>query len=419
MTLRLPRSLVVLRHRDYALVQAGNAISNLGTWMQYVGIGWALRGLTSWEFVLGLSFVAQFGPSLLLGPGAGVLADRFDRRRLVLAGTIAQAIPPLLTGWLITQDALTIPRLLGLAAAGGVFQAITMPAGSAIIPRLVPPEETHQAVTFGTAAINFTRVFGPAIGGTAIRLWGLDWAFFLNGLSFFGVVVAWWLVRPANTRATLAERANRGSLRDGIAYAREHHLVRHLLVLNGVIAVFMFHAPLMPAFARDVLHGDAWTYSLLTSATGVGAVLGAFFAGELRSQAKRWTAVAGAAILVPVSLIAFAASSTVAVSVTALVGFGAGYFLFLATSQSMLILATPDEYRGRVMGLFGMSSVGAVPFAGLAGGTIAGFTGPRAAVAIAAGCILAYAIWFAISERATRATAPVANPPASTLPDSM
>lgn len=397
--LRLPRSIAVLRHRDYALVQGGAAISNLGTWMQYVGIGWALRGLTSWEFALGLSFVAQFGPSLVLAPGAGVLADHFDRRRIVIVATVAQAIPSIAIGWFITQQRLTIAWLLGLAALGGVALAVAMPAASAIVPRLVPPDETHQAITFGTAAVNITRVGGPAIGGAAIHIWGLDWAFYLNAISFGAVVIAWAIVRPANTRATPGERAARGTLGEGVAYARAHHLVRHLLVLNMVIGVFMFHAPLMPAFARDVLRGDSWTYSLLTSATGVGAVIGAFIAGELRADRHRWIAVIGASVVCPVSWLAFAASTRVALSVVALVGFGVGYFLFLATSQSMLILATADEFRGRVMGLFGMSSVGAVPFAGLVGGALAGVIGPRPAVAAGALCVLGYAAWVANGER--------------------
>ena len=133
----MPRSVRVLRHRDYTLVQAGNAVSNLGTWMQYVGIGWALRSLTSWEFTLGLSFVAQFGPSLVLGPVAGAVADRFDRRRIVLVGTLLQAVPAALVGVLITRGDLTIHWLLGLATAGGVAQAFVQPAASlcSISPR--------------------------------------------------------------------------------------------------------------------------------------------------------------------------------------------------------------------------------------------------------------------------------------------
>jgi MFS family permease len=410
MAIRLPRSVKVLRHRDYALVQAGNAVSNLGTWMQYVGIGWALRGLTGWEFALGLSFVAQFGPSLVLAPSAGVLADRFDRRRIVIVGTIAQSLPPLATAILITQDRLTIAWLLCLATLGGIGQAVVLPAGSAIIPRLVPPNDAHQAVTFGSAAVNMTRVVGPAIGGAAIHFWGLDWAFYLNGISFFGVVAAWWFVRPARTRVTDAERNARGSLREGIAYARRDHLVRHLLLLNMVVGVFMVHAPLMPAFARDVLHGDSWTYSVLTSATGIGAVLGALSAGELRGERQRWRAIVASSLVIPTALVLFASSTALILSVVALVGFGVSFFLLLATSQSMLVIATPDNYRGRVMGLFGMSSVGGVPFAGLLGGATAGLVGPRPTVAIAAGLILIYAVWFAIAERGATTQFGATNP---------
>ncbi len=386
-------------------------MSNLGTWMQYVGIGWALRGLTSWEFALGLSFVAQFGPSLVLAPSAGVLADRFDRRRIVILATVAQSLPPFATAILITQGRLTIAWLLFLATLGGIAQAVVLPAGSAIVPRLVPPEDAHQAVTFGSAAVNMTRVVGPAIGGAAIHLWGLDWAFYLNGISFFGVVAAWWFVRPSNTRATAEERNARGNLREGVAYARGDHLVRHLLLLNMVVGIFMVHAPLMPAFARDVLGGDSWTFSVLTSATGIGAVLGALAAGELRRERQRWRAIVVSSLVIPGALLLFASSTMLLVSVVALVAFGVSFFLLLATSQSMLVIATPDYYRGRVMGLFGMSSVGGVPFAGLLGGAIAGLIGPRSAVALAAGCILAYALWFAISERS--ATTQFGSPTAS------
>src|SRR5262249_40161356 len=148
-----------------------------------------------------------------------------------------------------------------------------------------------------------------------------------------------------------------------------------LLLLNAVLAAFLFHAPLMPAFARVVLHGDEFTYSLLTTATGIGAVVGAFLAGEIHSDAARRRTTAVAAVLCPIALLAFASSRRVALSVVCLTVFGLGYFLFLATSQSLIILVTPDEYRGRVMGLFGMASIGAVPIAGLAGGAVASWLG--------------------------------------------
>jgi MFS family permease len=384
----------VLRHRDYALVQAGNAVSNLGTWMQYVGIGWALRGLTAWPLALVLSFVAQFGPSLVLGPVAGAVADRLDRRRIVLVSTVVQAIPAVLLGVLISRGELTIGWLLGLAAVGGVGLAFNSPAATAIVPRLVPPAEIHQAVTFTAAATNLTRVFGPTIGGFAIHEWGLDWAFYLNAVSFLAVIVAWWFVRPEGTRVEdgAPTESYLDRLRAGIAYASGHPLVRDLLILNAVLAAFLYHAPLMPAFARDVLHGDAFTYSLLTTGTGIGAVLGAFAAGEVRTdRARRRVTVAGA-LVCPVALIVFSRSRNITLSVACLAGFGFGYFLVLASSQGLLVLGTTDEYRGRVMGLFAMASVGGVPIAGLMGGAVASWIGPPSAVLWAASIVLVFTL---------------------------
>jgi MFS family permease len=391
----LPRSVRVLRHRDFAFVQLGNAVSNLGTWMQYVGIGWALSGLTRWPLALGMSFVAQFGPSFVLGPVAGAAADRFDRRRIVIISTVASALPAAAIGLLITRGELTIGRLLFLATLGGIAQAFTQPAATAIVPRLVPAEEIHEAVTFTSAAVNLARVAGPSIGGAAIRLWGLDWAFYLNAISFLGVIVAWAFVRPSGTRVSAAERAEPylQRLRAGVAYASREPLVRDLLLLNAVIAAFLFHAPLMPDFARVVLHGDEFTFSLLTTATGVGAVVGAFLAGEIHSDAMRRRVTAIAAVVSPIALLVFASSRRVGLSVACLVVFGLGYFLFLATSQSLIILVTPDDYRGRVMGLFGMASIGAVPIAGLAGGAVASWLGTPQAVTVAAAITLVFTAW--------------------------
>ena len=131
-------------------------------------------------------------------------------------------------------------------------------ASQAVLPALVPVEELSQAVSFGAAATNLTRVVGPAIGGLVIKGWGLDWAFYLNGVSFLAVVVAWWFVRPPGTRvaSTGAPEGYFTRLRRGVEYARRDYVVRRLLTLNGVVAIFVFHAPLMPVFARDVLGGE-------------------------------------------------------------------------------------------------------------------------------------------------------------------
>ena len=408
----IPHSFRVLRHRDYALVQLGNAVSNLGTWMQYVAIGWTLVNLTTWPFAVSMSFVAQFGPSLVLSPLSGVVADRFDRRHTVIAGNFFMALPPLAIGWMVSQGRITIPWLLVLAAVGGVGLSMTSPASSAVLPALVPATEVHQAVTFGATATNLARVVGPSVGGFAIAHWGLDWAFYANGRSYFAVVIAWFFVRPANTRPAVHESEPfLTRLVKGLRYAWSNRILRRLLILNAVVATFVFHAPLMPLFARQVLHGDAHTLTVLTTATGVGAVLGAFLAGELRDQHRRAFAVSFGALACPIAIGLFSTSRSLWPSSACLVLFGLGYFLFLATSQSMLIMMVADEFRGRVQGLLGMVSIGGVPLAAILAGWAGSWFSPTGAVSLGAGVMLAFGVWFVMTggvRDITRVAAPSA-----------
>jgi MFS family permease len=398
----VPRSFRVLRHRDFALVQVGNFVSNLGTWMQYVGLGWATRDLTSSTFVLGLTFAAQFGPSLVLSPISGVVADRLDRRRATMVGNALMAGPPLATALLIAGDGLTVARLLLLTTLGGVLQAMTFPASVAVVPRLVPHAEIAQAVSFTSAATNMARIAGPSIGGLAIRIGGVSWAFALNGLSFLAVVVAWVAVRPEGTQAEARAREPFfHGLREGVRYARRDVGLRRLLVLNAVLSLFVFHAPLMPVFARDVLDGGVSAYGVLTTATGVGAVLGACVAGELLTDRRRRGAIGVGAVLSSASLVLFAASRVLLLSAACLVAFGLGYFLLAATTTTVVMLAVEDDYRGRLMGLLQMASVGGVPIAGLVGGLLGSALGAPATVALGSSLMLAYALWF-VASRALR-----------------
>jgi MFS family permease len=389
----------VLRHRDFALVQVGNGVSNLGTWMQYVGLGWAMRSLTDSTFLLGLTFATQFGPALLLSPVSGSVADRFDRRHTTMIGNAAMALPPLVTSALLATHHITVLRLLLLTTFGGVLQAMTFPASVAVVPELVPDIEVPQAVSFTSASGNLARIVGPSIGGLAIRLGGVSWAFALNGFSFLAVVVAWLFVHPAVTRAPAHGREPfLRNLEEGLRYARGHAGLRRLLLLNAVMSLFVFHAPLMPVFARDVLHGGVSTYSVLTTATGVGAVLGACVAGELMTDHRRRWAIGFGAVLSSGALVAFSASRALALSTACLIAFGIGYFLLAATTTTVVMLVVEDAYRGRLMGLLQMATTGGVPIAGLLGGALGNALGAPGTVALGSSLMLAYSLWFVASR---------------------
>jgi MFS family permease len=167
------RTLRVLKHRDFRLIALGNMVSQLGFWAQYVAVGLAARSLTDSSFLVASAFSAQFWPSLLFSPVAGVLADRYDRRRLVMFGNLAMVVPPLLLGLLAARGDLTIVTLIVLVFLGGAGLAFAQPATVAFIPALVPPEDLHAAIALNSGLTSSTRVVGPAIAGAIISAWGV------------------------------------------------------------------------------------------------------------------------------------------------------------------------------------------------------------------------------------------------------
>jgi MFS family permease len=394
LTRRLPRSLQVLRHRDFAFVQTGNSISQLGTWMQYVALGWGIRELSSWPFAVALSLVAQFGPSLVLSPYAGSVADRFDRRRVVMLGNLLMVIPPIVIGVLVTLGIQTIPSILALAALGGIAQAMTQPAMIAIVPRIVPGDEITQAIASASVLQNLTRIFGPTLGAVAISTLGLDWAFYLNGVSFLAVVAAWAFVHPPPEIKTASGESYSKQIWEGVGYARRHAQMVQLLIYAAVMSLVVYHSALLPVIATDVLHSGASGYGLLQSASGVGAILGALIAGEIITDARRRFALVGGVFVTGTAYAIVAVSRSLPLSLFGLALFGFAFFMANAVSQSVLLTVTSDEYRGRIMGLYSTVVAGGVPIAALIGGTIGSLLGVTQAVGIAALVLFVYGSWF-------------------------
>jgi predicted MFS family arabinose efflux permease len=393
----LPRSLKVLRHRDFALVQTGNAISQIGTWMQYVALGWGIRQLTTWPFAIALSLVAQFGPSLLLSPYAGSVADRYDRRTVVIVGNVLMVFPPVAIGVLVSLGVQTIPSILALATLGGVAQAMTQPAMVAIVPRIVPEDEIAQAIAGQSVLGNLTRVLGPSFGALAITAWGLSSAFYLNAVSFLAVVVAWAFVHPPADVRGDGRESFWSRIREGLAYSRRHRQVMLLLGYAAVMSLVVYHAALLPVIATDVLHSGASGYGLLQSATGIGAICGALFAGEIISDRRRRIALVGGVLATAAAYVVVALSHSLALSMIGLGVYGLAFFMAGAVSQSVLLTATDDAYRGRVMGLYSTMVVGGVPIAALTGGALGSVLGVTEAVGTAAVVMFAYGGWFVLS----------------------
>lgn len=395
---RIPRSLLVLRHRDFALVQLGNGVSQIGTWGQYIALGWAIRQLTSSPFAVALSLVAQFLPFLLLAPFGGALADRMNRRTLVVFGNLAAVPPAIALGILTATGEQTVPLLLGLAAIGGVATALTQPAMSAVVGEIVPTAELPEAIASITVVANITRIAGPTLGAVVISAWGLQWAFLLNALSFFAVVVAWAFVRT-QLRAHRTHEPFFEQLRLGMQFARADEQIGFLLTVTLVVTLVVFHAALLPVITTDLLHAGSSGFALLTTATGVGAVGGALFAGEFVTDGRRRLAIAGALGVNACMFLVIATSRNLLVTSLALVGYGFAFFSSMTVMQGLLIAVSPDAFRGRVMGLYSMIATGAVPVTALVGGGLASWLGPGGTVAIAAVVLVVLLVWILATHR--------------------
>ena len=395
---RVPRSILVMRHRDFALVQVGNGVSQLGTWGQYVALGWAIRQLSAWPFAVALSLVAQFLPFLLLAPFGGALADRVSRRTVVVVGNIVAVVPSVALGLLVATGSQTIPLLLLLAAAGGVATALSQPAMSAVVGEIVPAAELPEAVASVSVMTNLTRVAGPSLAALVISAWGLQWAFYLNAVSFLAVVVAWAFVR-ADTRRHATHERLRTQLALGMRFARRDHQIGFLLLVTFVTTFVVYHAALLPVIVTDLLHDGSSGYALLTTATGVGAIAGALVAGEFVTDQRRRFAIAASIGAIAAMYLVISTSRVLVVTALALVGYGFAFFSLSTVVQGLLIAVSPDAFRGRVMGLYTMLTAGGVPIAALIGGTIGSVFGPGEAVAVAAAVMLVFLGWILAGRR--------------------
>jgi MFS family permease len=391
------RALRALKHRDFRIVAIGNMVSQMGFWAQYVAVGLAARSLTDSSFLIASMFSAQFWPSLLLSPIAGVMADRWDRRRLVMFGNLAMVAPPFLLGVLAQRHDLTLLTLFVLVFLGGAGQAFTQPATVAFIPALVPAVDLHSAIALNSGMTSSTRVIGPSIAGGIIGAWGLAWGFEVNAISFLAVTMACAAVRARPPKQAIATEGMVKQLRSGAAYARANPAVFRLILFTGVLSFFMMQAALMPIFARDVLHGDDQTYGWLAAAPGTGFVFGAVVAAALRSPEQRRIALVLSSSAMGVALLGVGISRTVIVTVAALGLFGLGWFTMYTLVTTMLITVSDDEYRGRVMGLFSTLTTGIIPINSLAAGAIAAGLGAPLTVGLCGGAVLAFVLLFCLT----------------------
>ncbi|CAA9235802.1 MAG: hypothetical protein AVDCRST_MAG77-1256 [uncultured Chloroflexi bacterium] len=394
----------VLINRDYALFMAGSFVSAMGSWFQAVAIGWIVLELTDSPFVLGLASFAQMAPLFFLGFFGGVLADRVDRRTLLLWGIGTGSVALAVLAALALADRVTVPAVLLISLVIGLTNTVVWPAWQPFIKELVPDDRLRDAIAFNAARFNLTRVLGPAAAGLLMARTGAPVCLAVAAAGSGAVLLATWLIRrPRGRRAVAPPWLS--ALAEGIAYVRADGFTLRLLLITGLFGVVVLpYQAFLPAFARDVLSIGAEGLGVLLTAVGGGAVLGAVITGSRHFAARPGLAMACSALLTGAGLMVFATATPpngfpawVATAALVLVGFGS--IAYLTTANATLQLRVPDHLMGRVMGLWVVMNAGTTPLGSLAlGGAAERFGLPEVVLAGGVGGVVLGA--FALATRA-------------------
>ncbi len=384
------------RHRDYRLFFGGMAVSLVGMWIQLTALGWLVFRLTDSAALVGFLTLAMQAPSLFLGPIAGAIADRHDKRLLLVAAQLTAFFPALALGLLTVTGRVEPWHILSLAFIAGLARAFEIPTRQALVPRLVAPGDVPNAIALNSALFNGARIVGPAIAGALIPLVGEGWCFLINSVCFLGVVVALLLIRPEDRRrAARAKTTLFAEIREGVAYVRRQPAMLGLLgCLTVLSAAGMPYGVLLPSFAERQLAGGAGDYALLQIAVAIGCLAAALRLAVRRGVLGLERIIVGAGIGFGVVLMLFSQASSMALAFPLLVVLGAFFMLQMASSNTLMQTLAPDELRGRVMSLHTTLFLGLFPFAGLVAGTLADRVGERP-VLLGCGAIVALgAAWF-------------------------
>ncbi|HJY86090.1 MAG TPA: MFS transporter [Candidatus Acidoferrales bacterium] len=372
-----------LRHRNFQLFFSGQLISLIGTWMQMVAQSWLVYRLTGSSLLLGtVGFAGQI-PVFLLAPLGGVVADRHNRHRIVIATQASAMMLALILAVLTLAGLVRVWHVVVLAALLGVVNSFDIPARQAFLVDMVGKEDLMNAIALNSSMFNGARVIGPAVAGLLVASIGEGWCFFANGISYIAVIaglLAMKLDRPPEVDLTSSPLEH---ILEGFRFVRNTAPILALLLLVGMMSLLALpYTVLMPIFADQILHGGAKGYGLLMGATGVGALAGGLALAARSGLRGLGRVVTLSAAGFGASLIVFAFSRTFALSMVALLSAGFSMMLQMATSNTLIQAMVPDRLRGRVMAAYSMMFMGVAPLGALFAGAVAHKLGAPFAVAI-------------------------------------
>jgi MFS family permease len=387
-----------LRHRNFKLFFFGQGISVIGTWMMRLATSWLVYRLTGSALLLGVvSFAGQI-VSFLLGPLAGVLVERLDRRKLLVWTQAAAALQALAMAALTLAHVITLWEIVALTAVQGLINAFDMPGRQSFLVQMVDDRnDLSNAIAINSSLANVARLVGPAIAGLVIGAVGEGWCFLINGVSYFAVIASLLLmhIEPLQTGRNGAGMLEQ--MREGWDYVRTFRPIRTILLLFALLSLMGWpYSVLLPVFAGQVLHGGPHTLGWLTGASGIGALTSALSLALRKSVAGLTRMVQIAAAMLGGALILFGLSHTLWLSLLLMIFVGFGLLQAAAASNTIIQSLVPEDKRARVMSYYTMAFFGSAPFGSLLAGALAHRIGAPHTVIVSGAFCVAGSLWFTL-----------------------
>ena len=394
-----------LRHRNFKLFFSGQSISLIGTWMTRLATSWLVYRMTHSALLLGIvSFAGQI-VSFLLGPFAGVWVERLDRQKLLVWTQALAAIQSLALAALTLAHVITLWEIIALSAFQGLINAFDMPGRQSFLVQMVEDRtDLSNAIAINSSMANGARLIGPAIAGLVTGALGEGWCFLIDGVSYFAVIASLLMmnIRPLNIVRHASSMLEQ--MREGWDYVRGFRPIRTILLVFALVSLMGWpYAVLLPIFAGQVLHGNAYTLGWLTGASGVGALISGISLAMRKTVLGLTRMIQIAAAMLGGALILFGLSRTVWLSLVLMVFVGFGLMQCAAASNTIIQSLVEEDKRARVMSFYMMAFFGSAPFGSLLAGTLAHNIGAPHTVILTGACCVAGSLWFTMELPKVRA----------------
>ncbi|HWB39150.1 MAG TPA: MFS transporter [Candidatus Saccharimonadales bacterium] len=385
------RTFESLKVRNFRLFFFGQGLSLCGTWAQTIALSWLVLQITGSGTQIGFVVAAQFLPVLLFGIYGGVIADRFDKRHVMYFTQSLSGALALVLGLLVVTGHIQLWEVYAVAIGLGVAQLLDSPARQSFIIEMVGPDRVRNAVTLNSMMVNVARIIGPSIAGILIVTVGTGQCFIINAVSYAAVIFALLSMRSSELRPTPRSEKEPGQVMAGLRYVWGSSILRITVLVMFVVGTLAYEFPVIfPLFATQTLHGNAKTYAAMTTAMGIGAIVGGLLTASQAQPTLRY--YLNMCLAFGGSLLLLAFMPTIDLSLVVLLIAGALSVSLLSTGLSLVQLRSRPEMRGRALSLWAMAFLGTTPIGGPIIGYIGDHASPRAGIAVGGAAAVVAAI---------------------------